>query len=149
TVYSGKLANRSCRKVHGFARRAGFTSFQLPRSRMPMNGSFAPLRGIARLAMAAFGLCLLALITPSASAQGGGTPAQPTQYTKVPVPKGEESTGAMRVLEAICWYIPNRIMDLTDIPRFHVAVGDGMGATVRITKWFFWASWFQSDTWNL
>ena len=114
-----------------------------------MIASFAPLRGITRVAMAAFGFSLLALMTPSAQAQGGGTPAQPTQYTEVPVPKGEESTGAMRVLEAICWYIPNRIMDLTDIPRLHVAVGDGMGASIRMTKWFFWASWFQSDTWNL
>jgi hypothetical protein len=50
----------------------------------------------------------------------------------------------MKVLSAICWYIPNRIMDVFDIPRLHVAVGDGTGISLRLTR-LFDASWFHDD----
>jgi hypothetical protein len=90
------------------------------------------------------------LATPSVRAQSNQMGNdEPTAFTAVPVPEEPESGPAMQVLEAICWYIPNRIVDITDIPRIHLAAGDGMGASLRMTKWLMWASWFHDDTWCL
>lgn len=64
------------------------------------------------------------------------------------VPPPARPSGGARVWQAICWYIPNRIMDLTDIPRFHVALGDGQGLSIRATK-FLTATWFEDNSYCL
>jgi hypothetical protein len=68
----------------------------------------------------------------------------PMVYEPMQTPPPKEAGPAMKVLQAVCWYLPNRLMDLTDVFRFHLAVGDGMGATVRATK-FLCASWFEDN----
>lgn len=66
-------------------------------------------------------------------------------HSELPEPVAEESGPVMKVLQAACWYIPNRIMDVSDVFRFHFALGEGNGATVRATKWILWASWFEDS----
>lgn len=72
---------------------------------------------------------------------------QPTANSKMPKPPhGQpELSDLQKGLLAACWYIPNRIMDLTDIPRFHLALGDGVGLSLRATQ-YLTASYYQCDT---
>lgn len=85
---------------------------------------------------------------------GGSTPGefsfdQPTVFQPMPQPsKTEPQSAAAKFGEAACWYLPNRLMDLTDILRFHLSIGDGMGATLRASKYLY-ASWFQDEAFCL
>jgi hypothetical protein len=75
--------------------------------------------------------------------------AQQDQPTNPPhsysiVDAEEESDRKGSILESICWYIPNRIMDIFDIPSFYVTMGDTQAASLRITKYLN-ASWVEID----
>jgi hypothetical protein len=102
--------------------------------------------------LAALGLLAgaLALHPASARAQAGGVIRdEPTAYSPVDGPApAEESSGFMGFLQAVCWYLPNRIADLSDVPRFYVTAGDGMGASLRATKYLN-ASWFEDSAFCL
>lgn len=39
------------------------------------------------------------------------------------------------ILHEIVWYVPNRVLDFTDMFRFRVRAGLGLAANVRITKY--------------
>jgi len=85
----------------------------------------------------------------SARAQAGGSPGGPADapmaFEHMPEQAPPPQPGpVMRVFQSICWYLPNRIMDITDIPRFYITMGDGMGISVRATKWLC-ASWYHDD----
>lgn len=76
-----------------------------------------------------------------------GTPINsdtPTAYEPMPCPPKPPSMG-VKALQAICWYLPNRFMDLIDIPRAYITIGDGMGMSFRLTKYVLYASWFEDD----
>lgn len=90
-------------------------------------------------------------LTTAPPTGGGNTPAvtfdQPTGNSPL-VPPPAKPAGAARVWQAICWYLPNRLMDLSDIPRIHVALGDGQGVSLRATK-FLTATWFEDNAYCL
>jgi hypothetical protein len=96
------------------------------------------------------GAALAALLVGSAGAvraQVGVQSDDPTAHSVLPVPEEPKPSSALcRVGQAICWYLPNRIMDVFDIVRVHAAVGDGMGGTLRVTK-YIWASSFHDNAW--
>lgn len=98
-------------------------------------------------------LAALALILASPAAgfaqasSGAGTVIRDEPTAVQPAterPKPAKHGAFYSFLEAVCWYIPNRIADLTDIPRLYITAGDGMGASVRATS-LFEATWFQDD----
>lgn len=104
-------------------------------------------------------LALLIALPSFASAQqpsaavgagaGGPSPAYdaPMVHSPVTVPAQEApkvSTG-MKIFQAVSWYIPNRIADLFDVPKLHLALGSGLGGTLRATKYFFF-SYFDTET---
>lgn len=92
---------------------------------------------------------LAALPALSTAASGGPSPSYDAPSVHSPVtqpPKAEPkvSTG-MKILQAISWYIPNRIADIFDVPKAHISLGSGLGANVRATKYFFF-SYFDTET---
>jgi hypothetical protein len=96
------------------------------------------------------GLLLLAVafLDPASARAQQGTVIrdEPTAY-QPPAQQGpqkKEPKGFMRVASAVCWYLPNRIADLFDIPRIYITAGDGMGGSVRATKYLN-ATWFQDS----
>lgn len=92
---------------------------------------------------------LLACAAPAAFAQSRGRADEPTAFSEVTqAPQEDTQSPAMRVLSAICWYIPNRVADISDIPRIHLSIGDGMGLTIRATKMLYLSS-FQDDAYCL
>ncbi len=50
----------------------------------------------------------------------------------------------MKILQAISWYLPNRIADIFDVPKAHLSLGSGLGANVRATKYFCF-SYFDTE----
>ncbi|MCL5269045.1 MAG: hypothetical protein M1457_00465 [bacterium] len=110
------------------------------RSRFHLFATIASLGGPLGL-----GLAMTLAFTLDAPAQNyrGNPPTAHSSMVKPPAPETESPV--MRVFEAICWYLPNRIMDFSDIPRFHLAVGDGSGFTVRASR-FLYASWFYDES---
>jgi hypothetical protein len=100
---------------------------------------------------------MLVAALPAAHAQSNTRPAsaatrdepavyqEPTQESEAKV----ESSGGKRFIEAVCWYIPNRIVDLTDIPRLYITLGSGIGGSVRATKWLFNATWYDESAYCL
>lgn len=74
---------------------------------------------------------------------------RPTAHSSMPLPPGPPPpTGFNKALQAVCWYIPNRLMDITDIPRVYVTAGDGQGVSLRATR-FLTASWFEDEAYCL
>jgi hypothetical protein len=95
----------------------------------------------------ALALTLILLCPPGAVAQRSGTVVrdEPTAYQPpTEQPPLKEHCVFFKVLQAICWYVPNRIVDLTDIPRFYFTAGDGMGVSVRATSYLN-ATWFEDN----
>ncbi|MEN6625022.1 MAG: hypothetical protein ABFD69_02215 [Candidatus Sumerlaeia bacterium] len=85
---------------------------------------------------------------------GGGGPSPqydaPMTHSPVTVPpqqKEEPSTG-MKVLQAVSWYIPNRIADIFDVPKFYMTLGSGLGGTLRATKIFYF-SYYDSEAYAI
>ncbi len=74
----------------------------------------------------------------------------PMTYLPMQAEKQEDVSDSafMNALKAISWYLPNRIADLMDIPQAYVTLGDGMGATVRATKLFYF-SWYDTEAWGI
>jgi hypothetical protein len=112
-------------------------------NRLLRTNLFAPLPRVLCL-----GCCAALLWCSVAQAQQRSiaTPGPPGSHSELPVP--DEATGSgpiVQALEAICWYLPNRIVDLTDIPRFHFGLGDGNGVSLRMTKYLLYASWFEDQ----
>lgn len=96
-------------------------------------------------------LLFAGLLTP-ASAQGGGgdQPSEPpTSYHRLPGDEPEEPDAwYVHLAQAACWYLPNRVADLSDIPRLYVTIGDGLGFSARFTKWLN-GSWFENNAFCL
>ena len=73
------------------------------------------------------------------------------EQTQPPPEPVEEPTTAMKVFQAISWYIPNRLGDLADIPRAYVTLGSGLGVSVRATQLFYFSHYNSEATaigWN-
>ncbi|HPK03347.1 MAG TPA: hypothetical protein PLS90_12910 [Candidatus Sumerlaeota bacterium] len=104
----------------------------------------SPLR---RLTLLLLTVVAIAFVAPTVSAQYETDP--PTGYMPKdePAPDPPASAGR-RVLEAICWYLPNRIVDIADIFHLYLTAGDGLGITVRATQ-LLWASWFEDDAYGI
>lgn len=91
-------------------------------------------------------------MTGSATQAGGGgggatppvdAPMVHSPVTTVPDQKPEPSA-PMKVLQAISWYIPNRIADIFDVPKLYITLGSGLGGTLRATKYFYF-SYYDSE----
>lgn len=84
------------------------------------------------------------------SAQGPGSPDPPMAYSEVEKPKTveEETTSGQRFLEAVSWYLPNRILDMADVPRVYITAGDGMGFSARLMR-LLTASWFEDSAYGI
>lgn len=91
--------------------------------------------------MLLMGALMLAIAAPAVRAQQTQQSVSPPMSYE-PMPTPEKSKQEMNWFSAVCWYLPNRLMDLTDVPRFYLTIGDGLGATLRITKYCY-ASWFE------
>ncbi len=101
---------------------------------------------------ALLGALALGWLAMAANAQVTHDPPMIYQPQDVLVPVDQpETLGVNNVLQAISWYIPNRLGDLSDVPRFYMTLGSGLGATVRATKLFYF-SHYDSDAkaigWN-
>jgi len=93
--------------------------------------------------------CLLTILlgtTIAAYGQQEQPVAPPHSYSMVPIE--EQKSGAGSVLESICWYIPNRIMDICHIPSLYMTLGDTQAASIRVTKYLN-GSWVEMNAYCL
>ena len=87
-----------------------------------------------RAALAVVFLAGFVLLAADASAQVLKDPPMIYQEPTEPAPLPEEEPPTeVKILQAISWYLPNRIADLADVPRVYVTFGSGLVATVRGT----------------
>jgi hypothetical protein len=106
--------------------------------------------GLAGLIVFAFAVLAPTDAFAQSDRRGGGGAVlrdEPTAHRPTTEQHVDEN-GAPEFLQAVCWYIPNRIVDLLDIPRLYLTFGDGMGASLRITKYIN-ATWFHDDAYGL
>ncbi len=109
---------------------------------------------IRRRSLAGMVLILMATLSaPGVYAQRGGsnTGDPPMSHQRINLPPGEaqevekeEPSTPLKVVQAVCWYIPNRLADLADIPEIYLTMGSGLGATARATK-LFYLSYYDTE----
>ncbi|MCE5228893.1 hypothetical protein LLG95_04770 [bacterium] len=100
------------------------------------------------------GVLLLVLLVcapaPGHAAAAGGAspqfdvPMVHSPVTVAPQEKSEPST-PMKVLQAVSWYIPNRLADIFDVPKVYLSLGSGLGGTFRATKALYF-SYMDTET---
>lgn len=104
--------------------------------------NMSPFKRVRSLMMI-LGLVWILGLAGESMAQQQLNASPPMAYEPMPpVPEEEEPSAVWRAFQAVCWYLPNRLVDLTDIPRFYITFGDGMGASIRATS-LLTATWFE------